>query len=285
MKDAQGTIQDIADSRGNRVQRFLYSAYGILLGIQDAQANDVTAAPLVNTSYGFTGRELDSESGLMYYRARYYDPAIGRFLQKDPELGKASEPLTVVNSHAYVANDPANLTDPTGRFIFVAIVIGAAVLSGAIAAKLNYDAAKSSGLSGWSLFGSTLLGFATGAAVAALTISMPALAPVWGAGGAVINNVGNQWIERGSLSKVNWGRAALSGIVGGAVAWALGGAFNALPGVNRVLTAEGQALISGPIGSMAGYCVDFGFGSDQSFEVFCGVKIRPEDQMPQVPNK
>ncbi|MCL4244488.1 MAG: RHS repeat-associated core domain-containing protein, partial [Candidatus Dadabacteria bacterium] len=37
-----------------------------------------------NPYYSYTGREYDAESGLYYYRARYYDPSIGRFLQEDP---------------------------------------------------------------------------------------------------------------------------------------------------------------------------------------------------------
>lgn len=60
------------------------------------------------SQYGYTGREPDT-SGLMYYRARYYDPAIGRFLQRDP-LGMA----TGYNDYAYAADDPANRVDPRG---------------------------------------------------------------------------------------------------------------------------------------------------------------------------
>jgi RHS repeat-associated protein len=52
-----------------------------------ADASDVTLSRPLRTSYGYTGRELDCESKLKYYRARYYDPLIGRFLQKDPNPG------------------------------------------------------------------------------------------------------------------------------------------------------------------------------------------------------
>ncbi|HKV40506.1 MAG TPA: RHS repeat-associated core domain-containing protein, partial [Blastocatellia bacterium] len=62
------------------------------------------------TRYGFTGRELDSQSGLMFYRARYYDPAIGRFISEDPlGLGGGDS-----NYYAYVHNSPTNLVDPSG---------------------------------------------------------------------------------------------------------------------------------------------------------------------------
>ncbi len=60
--------------------------------------------------YGFTGREYDAETGLYHYRARVYDPGVGRFLQADP-LGFAAGD---VNLYAYTWNDPANWSDPSG---------------------------------------------------------------------------------------------------------------------------------------------------------------------------
>ena len=60
--------------------------------------------------YGFTGREHDAESGLIYFRARAYDPAIGQFLQRDP-IGFSSGDL---NLYAYVENNPFNWSDPSG---------------------------------------------------------------------------------------------------------------------------------------------------------------------------
>jgi RHS repeat-associated protein len=60
--------------------------------------------------YGFTGREHDNESGLIYLRARQYDPATGVFMQSDP-IGLAS---AETNLHTYVRNNPTNWTDPTG---------------------------------------------------------------------------------------------------------------------------------------------------------------------------
>ncbi len=58
--------------------------------------------------YGYTGREPD-ETGLVYYRARYYDPSIGRFTQRDPSGLRGG-----INLYAYVGNNPVNLTDPSG---------------------------------------------------------------------------------------------------------------------------------------------------------------------------
>jgi RHS repeat-associated protein len=71
--------------------------------------------------YRFTGRRLDPETGLLYYRARYYWPQGGRFLQTDP-VGYAAD----LNLYTYVGNDPTDKTDPSGNSICEASRIGAA---------------------------------------------------------------------------------------------------------------------------------------------------------------
>jgi len=60
--------------------------------------------------YRFTGRRLDAETGLYYYRARYYWPGGGRFLQTDP-VGYTAD----LNLYTYVGNDPVDMTDPYGE--------------------------------------------------------------------------------------------------------------------------------------------------------------------------
>lgn len=79
----------------------LFDAWGNVI-----KANQNSASPI--PQYGYTGREPD-ETGLIYYRARYYDPQIGRFLQRDP-IGFAGG----LNMYAYVSNNPVNKVDPTG---------------------------------------------------------------------------------------------------------------------------------------------------------------------------
>jgi RHS repeat-associated protein len=68
-----------------------------------------SSGSLVNP-FQYTGRESDPETGLYYYRARYYDPQSGRFIGED-FLKFDSER---VNLYAYVGNDPTNLFDPLG---------------------------------------------------------------------------------------------------------------------------------------------------------------------------
>ena len=67
----------------------------------------------------FTGREYDSETGLYFYRARYYDPAIGRFISEDP-IGFEGGDL---NLYAYVRNNPVIYKDPHGTILPPAVYL------------------------------------------------------------------------------------------------------------------------------------------------------------------
>lgn len=66
--------------------------------------------------YKYTGKEFDGESGLYYYGARHYNPAVGRFMQPDPlylEMHRLADPQQL-NLYAYARNNPTTFNDPTG---------------------------------------------------------------------------------------------------------------------------------------------------------------------------
>ena len=68
--------------------------------------------------YSFTGREWDSETGLYFYRARYYDPEAGRFISRDP-IGFTGGDM---NLYGYVGNNPLNAIDPMGLASYTGIL-------------------------------------------------------------------------------------------------------------------------------------------------------------------
>jgi RHS repeat-associated protein len=86
-------------SMGNTVEVYEYDVYGRVGATDASHPNRMM----------FTGREYDKETGLYYYRARYYNPQIGRFLQTDP-VGYDDG----MNWYAYCGNSPIGLTDPSG---------------------------------------------------------------------------------------------------------------------------------------------------------------------------
>ena len=97
-QDQLGSISALTSTNGSLFERETYDGYG-------------NSAGSANTRYGFTGRERDQVTGLMYYRARWYDPQLGRFISEDP-IGLAGG----VNSFGYVGNDPQNRVDPSGLY-------------------------------------------------------------------------------------------------------------------------------------------------------------------------
>jgi len=96
--DGLGSITGLSDATGTMVQTYGYDAFG-----------NVTPTGGITKPFTFTGREYDAETSMYFYRARYYDPVMGRFVTKDP-IGFAGG----VNLYAYVQNNPINRIDPTG---------------------------------------------------------------------------------------------------------------------------------------------------------------------------
>jgi RHS repeat-associated protein len=84
-----------------------YTPYGVTL--DNAGANDDQA--------GYTGHIKDSDTGLVYMQARYYDPVIGRFYSNDPVGYTAKNPVMSFNRYLYVNNNPFKYTDPDGNFL------------------------------------------------------------------------------------------------------------------------------------------------------------------------
>jgi RHS repeat-associated protein len=114
LADQQGTIRDIVDASGTLRKHVDYDSFGRITGESYFAKNGsvVTSqhAEAVDALFGYTGQERDKEAGLYNYNARWYDPAMGRFISEDPSGFDADDP----NLYRYVGNDPINHADPTG---------------------------------------------------------------------------------------------------------------------------------------------------------------------------
>ncbi|OYZ19206.1 MAG: hypothetical protein B7Y39_12445 [Bdellovibrio sp. 28-41-41] len=226
LKDHLNSVTEVADANGSVIQKYEYSSFGEINNIKNA--NDVVVefsqAPL-RTSFTYTGREYEAETGLLYYRARYYDPSNGRFLQQDTDPGSLRNPASVINKYTYADNRPILLNDPSGKFPLLAAVVVAGVVGGIFG---GYNASRN-GMSFWS-------GFASGAAIGILSVGA-----TWAGAAALTSAVGAMGYAVG-------GGSAL-GIISGAV----GGAIGNMALYGGVFGARGTSLfIAGLAGALSG---------------------------------
>lgn len=105
--DGLGSVVALTNTTGTIVERASYDVYG-QTRVTSGTGTVLTQSALGNRFF-FTGREHDQETGLYHYRARAYDPRLGRFLQRDP-VGYAAGP----NLYSYVENNPTTWVDPLG---------------------------------------------------------------------------------------------------------------------------------------------------------------------------
>jgi RHS repeat-associated protein len=104
-----GSVTHVTGPAQSVVESYLYDPYG------KPTINDSGDSPIgvsaIGNQYLFTGRQLDEETGLFYYRARHYSPELKRFVQRDP-MGYHDGP----NAYAYVQMRSTALRDPLGLY-------------------------------------------------------------------------------------------------------------------------------------------------------------------------
>jgi len=201
LTDALGSTRLLTNASGAVVQRYDYTPYG---------ETTQTASGFSNP-YQYTGRERD-DNGLYYYRARYYNPGMGRFIAEDP-IGLAGG----LNWYAYAEGNPISYIDPTGEIGVPGLIAGGIIggISGAFGAYAN-------GGNVWAGFG---VGAASGAVVGATgayltgVLGHMALRAAIGAAG----NTAGQLLNSGNPCGpgFNWwslGGSALGAALGGVIA-------------------------------------------------------------------
>ncbi|HLG95951.1 MAG TPA: RHS repeat-associated core domain-containing protein [Bryobacteraceae bacterium] len=103
--DGLGSTANLTDATGALKATYAYDPWGKL---------NTPIDPLgTKNKYKFTGESLDSNTGLYYLRARFYDPSVGRFIKQDPTPGSPSNPATL-NRFVYALNAPMLRRDPSG---------------------------------------------------------------------------------------------------------------------------------------------------------------------------
>jgi RHS repeat-associated protein len=101
LADNLGTVRDLVNSSGVVQNHRKYDSFGNITSQSNAG---------ITTRFSYTGREFDADTGLYFYRSRYYDPLVGRFISEDPISFIAGD----TNLYRYVGNSSTNATDPFG---------------------------------------------------------------------------------------------------------------------------------------------------------------------------
>ncbi|MEA9358605.1 RHS repeat-associated core domain-containing protein [Bacteriovorax sp. PP10] len=129
--DGLGSITALTDGSGNTVQSYSYNAFGETKVFNGSGA-EINPSSMIQSPYGYTGREWDLETSQYYYRARFYDPRMGRFIAVDPIGFNGGD----ANVYRYVKNNSTFSTDPSGKIPAV-IVVG--IVGGVVGGITGYQ--------------------------------------------------------------------------------------------------------------------------------------------------
>ena len=105
LHDGLNSVSNLTTANGGIQARYQYDAFGNYRSQVGASFN----------RFGFTGHEVDTETGLMYFKARFYDPETGRFLSQDAYQGTQDNPPSL-HRYLYAYGNPTYYTDPTGNY-------------------------------------------------------------------------------------------------------------------------------------------------------------------------
>lgn len=233
---ARGEIVAMTDPDGRVVWRADYDAFG----------RATVRVSEVGQPWRLPGQYHDAETGLHHSLARVYDPSLGRYLTADPLRDEGGSP----NLYTLCDGDPANRSDPTGAFVFTAIVVGAAI-GAAVGAgieayrqKKAIEAGEKEGYDGWGIAKAAGIGGAVGAigggagaaleagaagvlgATAATTMAGgAAVGAAGGAGGSVVEQCVEARLRGDEIDPWSVARqAATDGLIGGGIGAVTGGA-------------------------------------------------------------
>jgi RHS repeat-associated protein len=122
LQNSTYSVHALVNDAGAVVEKCSYTPYGEV-SIQNA-LGQVLPVSAVGNNYLFTGRELDAETGLFYFRARTYAPKLGRFIQRDTQFRDG------MNLYEFGRSRPTGAVDPSGEFVLAESYAAAEQLRG-----------------------------------------------------------------------------------------------------------------------------------------------------------
>jgi RHS repeat-associated protein len=124
--DGLGSVRALSNLTGQRTDAYSYAAFG--------EVRNHTGS--AGQSFTFTGEQVDDDLGLVYLRARYYGPKMGRFISKDRFAG-FDEDMQSLNRYAYARSNPVMLADPSGEIANFVVGGGVGAVAGVGAYTLH----------------------------------------------------------------------------------------------------------------------------------------------------
>jgi len=113
LQNGQGSTSGLTNGSGGLSDTYSYTAFGELFDQSGTTDNN----------YLYTGQQFDSLTGLYSLRARYYNPALGRFLSQDTHPYNFGNPVEL-NRYVYTGNNPINAMDPSGHLAAENVFLG-----------------------------------------------------------------------------------------------------------------------------------------------------------------
>ena len=285
VKNQQGDVEKVISADGTILASYTYDAWGNVLTSEGSLA---TANPIRYRGYYF-----DTETSLYYLQSRYYDPAIGRFINAD-NYATTYKTSTGANMFAYCLTNPANCKDDGGELAnwLIGGVVGA--VAGIVGQVLS-DAATSllTGkvtVSNWQTYAGAAVGGAAGGIVLATTGNVNAANAVTG---AVTTGVG-QSLEKLTIKgyKKTWAEIGANAVADGAVSYTLG----KIPGFKGTTAGRNSwsavyksgltKLRNGTVARMSGKVVSKGLGSSIisgfALDAYYGLKQYGYDKVKEI---
>ncbi len=234
--DHLGSTSVLTNAQGVAEEHNSYRPYGQLH----------THTGTADVAYKYTGQERDPSTGLYFYNARYYDPALGRFISPDTLVESPLHPQTL-NRYAYAGNNPVLYNDPTGHCFFICLGFLIGAISAGIASDWDPGAMILGGLIGGISggVGGKVGGFVS-TTVASQYGTVAGTAAGLAAGGAAAGGT-SALLYRAAGYNVNIGLSAGAGAAGALVGGGVGAKLGFLAGA-----AAGGAVSSTVMGSDPG---------------------------------
>ena len=213
--DGQGNVIALIDTNGNEVVQYWYDAWGNHK-VVDSNGNEVTSSTHLGSlnPFRYRGYYYDVETGLYFLQTSYYDPVVGRLLNRDAVNYADPQTINGLNLYAYCLNNPVEYVDPTGRIIISFLLAGAIVgFTVSFTSSAVSQAIMNNGQVDWGIATIDGLFGAVSGALATITIN-PFIGAVLDAGLAfaneiIVTGVQNDW----QYSKQDMWSAIISSLV------------------------------------------------------------------------